>query len=348
MQHLEDSSYFQTNKTSEKFEYMDDSIYYSDEQQFSEYFIDNFTNNHLIDVDSGNSEINAFISNENKENIFEESRDKSSELIFFSKDIKKNKINGLVGDFNQKNEIEANINFSDKKEILENNNNSTNFLGNKRIIEINNSKEFKIFHSGECFQNSINKIEEIIKKKKEMVIFNIKKKNKKQKNIFKRRDNSDKIRKKIKSRFFKALKNSVNIRIKSAGSDQFFKNLPQIFIGNISKNKNKDILNLSFKEIFSKNFYEDIKLPELDYKNLSNNKKVLKFLESNDEISEKSNFNTFKNMKFNEIFEEYLNSKEFEMEIAHLKMEKENDKYIYDYIIKAHNLIEFFSNCPNN
>ena len=49
-------------------------------------------------------------------------------------------------------------------------------------------------------------------------------------------------------------------------------------------------------------------------------------------------------MKYYKIYNEYLKSKEFEMEIASLKKEKENDKYIKDYIIKASDLIEFFSN----
>ena len=49
-------------------------------------------------------------------------------------------------------------------------------------------------------------------------------------------------------------------------------------------------------------------------------------------------------MTFNQIFNEYLNSKEFEFEIASLKQEKESDKYIENYIIKASDLINFFSN----
>ena len=47
-------------------------------------------------------------------------------------------------------------------------------------------------------------------------------------------------------------------------------------------------------------------------------------------------------MKYSEIFNEYLLSKEFELEICSLKKEKENDKYIIDYIIKAKNFIIYF------
>ena len=49
-------------------------------------------------------------------------------------------------------------------------------------------------------------------------------------------------------------------------------------------------------------------------------------------------------MKYYQIFNEYLKSKEFEMEIASLKQEKENDKYIKHYIIKANNFLNFFNN----
>ena len=131
-----------------------------------------------------------------------------------------------------------------------------------------------------------------------------------------------------------------------AGSQKFFKLLPQVFISNISKEKNKAYLNLSFKEIFSSKFCEEEKINESELFNLDNynhNLSVLDYLEKNDIISEQSNYKNFKNMKFYEIFNEYLKSNEFENEIAGLKMQNESDKYIQDYIIKASNLIEFFS-----
>ena len=77
------------------------------------------------------------------------------------------------------------------------------------------------------------------------------------------------------------------------------------------------------------------------YDNLS----VLKYLERKTEICEKSNYNIFKDMKYYEIFEEYLNSKEFEIEIGNLRKEKlnDNDKYIQKYIKLAYGLNDFFS-----
>ena len=47
-------------------------------------------------------------------------------------------------------------------------------------------------------------------------------------------------------------------------------------------------------------------------------------------------------MKLYEIYDEYLDSKEFKMEISKLKKQKETDKYIKKYIIKAINLTDDF------
>ena len=171
-----------------------------------------------------------------------------------------------------------------------------------------------------------------------------KKINKKIKNVQKRKENSDNIRKKIKSRFLKVLKNTVNERLKIAGSKKFFKFLPQKFVSNITKEKNKFILDLTFKDLFSKNFFDEEKENATHIENYYHNLQVLEYLEKNNDISEKSNFNIIKNMKFRQIFNEYLKSKEFEMEIDLLKQEKESDKYIKDYIFKACDLIDFFSN----
>ena len=66
---------------------------------------------------------------------------------------------------------------------------------------------------------------------------------KKKKNIQRRKDNSDNITKKIKTRFLKALKNKINEKLKIANSKKYFKYLPQPFISDLSKVKNNSILN---------------------------------------------------------------------------------------------------------
>ena len=162
----------------------------------------------------------------------------------------------------------------------------------------------------------------------------------------KRKQNADNIRKKIKARFLKALKNRVNDKLKLAGSNYFIKFLPLNFVKNITKKFNKSILNLTFKEIFSNNFFEGEESQNIGINN--NNYKynafVLNYLEKNKIISKKINFNIIKNMTYSEIFKEYFLSREFELEITNLKKyEKEKDLYIKNYIIKANDFINFFS-----
>ena len=76
-------------------------------------------------------------------------------------------------------------------------------------------------------------------------------------------------------------------------------------------------------------------------KKYHHNLSVLKYLEGNKALNEKSNFNIIKNMKLSEIFREYLESKEIGLEISDLKKDNENDKYIKKYIIKVKTFINF-------
>jgi hypothetical protein len=225
------------------------------------------------------------------------------------------------------------------------------FLGKKRILfEDFSPKDYSIFNYGEYNEFSKQIINEVLneileidnKKMKEMMNGEHQKKvYKKRKNLPKRKDNSDNIRKKVKSRFLKVLKNAVNEKLRLAGSKKFFNFLPQTFVSNVSKDKNKDMFDSTFKDIFTKNFCEDKDGNQPDVKKYHHNLSVIEYLENNKEIAEKSNYNNFKNMKFYQIFYEYLKSKEFEFEIVSLKMERENEKYIKEYIFKACNFIEF-------
>ena len=232
---------------------------------------------------------------------------------------------------------------------------SDSFLDKKRnIFRIDYPNDFLIFHCGISNQKQRKIIDVIFDEfskndlqinDKESIINSQKKKKycKKIQNIRKRKENADNIRKKIKSRFFKILKNTVNEKLKKANLKIFFKNLPQAFISNVSKDKNKSIFNLTFKELYSKNFCEE-DLKESDLSNYYHNISIINYLEQNNEISKKTNYLNFKNIKIYQIYKEYLKSKEFEVEITSLKKEKESDKYIKNYIIKAGNLFEFFSN----
>ena len=332
--------------------------------KFEECFTKVFSDSKIIDIDSDNEldffikenpclEINDIYSVKNKEKTLNILNIKSKEKEEISKEI-----SSFVGSDKSfiKNLSIKNVHFpleqTEKKEVKKE---GTNLLGKKRnFFKIDYPKDFHIFNCGQYNQYSRQKIDEVMKElsnnnsKEERDYTTInsgnKKKYKKIKNVQKRKENADNIRKKIKSRFLKVLRNTVNERLKIAGSKKFFKFLSQKFISNVSREKNKAALDLTFKEIFSKDFCEAEEKDQTEYINYKHNLEVLKYLEENKEISEISNFNIFKNMKYSQIYNEYLKSKEFEIEIASLKTEKENEKYIKDYIIKASDLIDFFTN----
>ena len=245
---------------------------------------------------------------------------------------------------NVKNSLEDNsMNKIDNQNIIiEIKNTNFNFEQNgnqKNIFNIFNNGDYDSYSNIiiEEASNDANKKHKKIKKNKK-IFTQIPKKPKKpkEKNIEHRKDNADNIRKKIKVKFHKFLKNAINEKLKKAGSKFLFKALSQDFITNITKEKNKQILDLPLKKIFSLNFSDK------ENKNKEFNLKVLEYLDKNHNISEKSNFNKIKNMKYEQAFNEYLLSKEFKIAISTLKKDNENDKYIKNYIIKAHNFINFF------
>ena len=92
---------------------------------------------------------------------------------------------------------------------------------------------------------------------------------------------------------------------------------------------------MTLEQIFSKDFCENCRKKNLD-KNLS----VLKYLETDKNTCKLPIFNIIRKIKFSQIFNEYLKSKDFQMEIANLK-EKDgnNDEYIKNYIIISNNLL---------
>lgn len=87
----------------------------------------------------------------------------------------------------------------------------------------------------------------------------------------------------------------------------------------------------------------DEKIEHPDKRKFNKNLEVIRYLEDNEEISKKINYEKIKNMKFSDLFNEYLKSKEFEDDIAKLKNEdNESQEYIEEYIIKASNYIRYF------
>ena len=266
---------------------------------------------------------------------------------------------------NISNEIEINSIAEKKKET---NNFITSDLDKQNKFRVYSLNDFNIFHPGgnveyykqfrekynDEINNSIFPYNKSNNSSRKFKILKEKSKRtrRKAKEKKKRKEKPDDIRKKIKSRFLKSIKMRINQMLKIANSKEIFDFLPQSFICNISKQKNKPIINMTFKELLLKNFLEEDKKDnktflqkknKTDKKKYDKNVKVLKYLEKNDEICKKSNFNVIGNMTFRDLFGEYLKSEEFEKEIEKLKEEQNNDNYIKDYIIKAFNFINYFS-----
>ena len=216
-----------------------------------------------------------------------------------------------------------------------------NFLNKKRkLFKIKYPNEFFIFNRGGENKNKRNIIDQFLQNEEN--INNIRY-NKRSHSVKTRKENADNIRKKIKSRFIKTLKELINQKLKLAGSKKFFALLPQIFVCNISKDINKIMLDKTFKELFSVNFLISQKGNIANFKKYKKNIDTLEYLEKKKDISEKSNYYCYKNLKFYQIFDEYLRSKEFENEIVNLELKGEKNDYICKYIKLACNLNNFFS-----
>jgi hypothetical protein len=164
-----------------------------------------------------------------------------------------------------------------------------------------------------------------------------------------RKYKSDDIRKKIKSRFHKTLKNIINENLKKAGSKKLFDFLPQCFIGNVSKKTNNFCLNLTFRELLLKDFVteankESYPNKDVDYKKYLKNKDTLEYLDNNPEICKKSGFDIIQEMKYKNLLNIFFNSGEFEESLIRLKKENETKEYVQEYVIKAKRYVDFYTN----
>ena len=167
----------------------------------------------------------------------------------------------------------------------------------------------------------------------------------------KRKYKPDDIRKKIKARFHKSIKNIVNENLKKAGSKYLFSFLPQIFISSISRDKNHQVLNISYRDLIKTDFISNIDDKKYKNKNVDlikykNNLKVLEYLDQNPDICERSGFDIISKMKYGDLLEEYFKSYEFEKAINKLREENEEEDYIKEYINKAKTYVKFFSEIP--
>ena len=167
----------------------------------------------------------------------------------------------------------------------------------------------------------------------------------------KRKYKPDDIRKKIKARFHKSIKNIINENLRMAGSKHFFSFLPQIFISSIARDKNHQVLNLTYRELLQKDFISEIdekkyKNKNVDLSKYKNNLRVLDYLDKNPEICKNSGFDIISKMKYSDLLEEYFKSDEFDKAIIKLQEENEEEDYINEYVNKAKTYVNFFSEVP--
>ena len=155
-----------------------------------------------------------------------------------------------------------------------------------------------------------------------------------------RKYKSDSIRKKIKSRTLKKVKNIINIEIKKAGIALCFDYFPQTFVSNIRVDVNKRVLNYNLKELFSTDFGGISK----DKEKLRNNIGVLKCLEEHPLISNTALYDILFKCSFRKILEDYFSSDNLKNDIEKLREEGEDEEYVKKYEYLAKNFVKFYDN----
>ena len=152
-----------------------------------------------------------------------------------------------------------------------------------------------------------------------------------------RKENQDNIRKKIKRGFLNnALIPKINMIIKKNGGKIFFEIFKQHFVSDVTRKRNMELINMTLEEIFrKKELYHETDI-NFYYKNLK--------LVNSKEIQENKELKNILNLKLIKIFQEYINSKEFNIdEINRLKSKNMKDSYFKRYIYLAQNFIQFIT-----
>ena len=156
----------------------------------------------------------------------------------------------------------------------------------------------------------------------------------------KRKFMKDKIRKRIKSDFYRVIRKNLNSKINSKviNLKKSF-DFPQTMITNVSKNHCKKNLNMTLKEILI--FYYKTNNQEINSINLmisENNKSIILLLE-NKKIYE---LEYIFSMKIVDLYNEYTKSKQFHESILELKKEGNYFDYIKKYIEVAEKLVNYY------
>ena len=158
-----------------------------------------------------------------------------------------------------------------------------------------------------------------------------------------RRNKEDDIRRMIGRRFFNdVLLNLINTILKKAGCINVFEKFQQDVVYYLVKKFNKPVLNMTLEDIFTKKeLYNDNNLEKYNH-----NLKLINQIKSDEfnNIREITQIDKILNMRYNDLFKEYLASKEFIEEINRLKgnNKKFDNFYIEQYIYYNYNFIDNF------
>ena len=220
-----------------------------------------------------------------------------------------------------KEEVETEENFSLYFNSVKENNQNSSFLGQKRkLFKINYRKKYD--ESNEISPSLVEK-----------AFLN----NKVLPTIKRRRENQDNIRKKLKTVFFNTfLRKKINEILNNKHSRLYFEKFPISFVNDIRKNTNKDVIDKTLLEIIlNKELYS-----ENDLSNYNHNLKVVE----NKEVKKIGELKKILNKTFRELFEEFINSKEFNIdEINRLRNNNLDNIYIERYIYQSKHFIEYFA-----
>jgi hypothetical protein len=152
-----------------------------------------------------------------------------------------------------------------------------------------------------------------------------------------RRENQDNMRKKIKRGFMNiALITKINVNLKLNNIISYLEKFPQNLVCDVTKKTNKDLIDMTLEQIFEKKELYD----EDDLSKYEHNLKVIK----SKEVQQNSELKAILNKKYSELFEEYINSKEFKVDEINRLKKKYDNSYIENYICLAKHFIEFVSN----
>lgn len=194
--------------------------------------------------------------------------------------------------------------------------------------------------------DAINPYKKKLRRKFDVIDFSSDENGKIKKVKYKRRYAPDDIRKKIKSKFHKSIKNIINLKLKRAGSSKLFVFFPQNFVSNITVKLNKMALNYTYEELIKTNLASELfkfKANSVDISKHYFNLEVLNYLDENPLINELSSFNIIRKMKYKALLKAFFISKEFENSIIELNQKGEKMEYIEKYVNVALRYVHFFS-----